>query len=91
MLQSGCVARLKVRNQIREIEQAFAVRPDNGPPSQPALTQYMGQKYTRVQVLRGPNQHSRLVTLKPIDARDQRLFLLSVTDCGGALRKAGQP
>jgi hypothetical protein len=68
---------------VREIEVPERPTVCIGPPSPPRLTQYMGQKYTYRSVTAG----ARVIEFRRIHPDDQELFLLSVTDCGGTLRK----
>lgn len=51
--------------------------------SPPRLSQYKGQRYTFVEHLANA---ARVVQFRSLDQRDQRLFMLSVTDCGGRLK-----
>jgi hypothetical protein len=75
----GRGARIRARNgHVREIE--IMTGPGNplGPPSSPSLTQYMGQRYTRMQSL---ETGARCLGFRWIHPDDRALFMLSVTDC----------
>jgi hypothetical protein len=87
LLHAGAKVRSKRKGEIREIEMACAPGAPIGPPSPPRLTAFMGQKYTRIEV----NEQSHCIAFRPIHPDDQPLFLLSITDCGGALRRVCTP
>ncbi len=84
MIATGRARRRCSSDTMRAIELTETPGRPLRAPSPPRLTQFMGQRYTYVERL---EVNHRLVALKHIDRRDQPLFLLSVTDCGGRLRR----
>ena len=84
-MRLGARVRDERRGQVTELDLPTSCAP-NAPPSPPRLSQYMGQKYTRVEEIRnGDDVVAHVIEFRRIEQRDQALFLSAITDCGGSL------
>ncbi len=87
LLKGGAKSRHPKGHQIREIEVPDLTGRIIGPATAPQIRNYMGQKYTRREVLTNAAGEvcGHMVDMRRIHHDDQDLFLLSITDCGGQL------
>jgi hypothetical protein len=69
--------------KVREIEATEIAPRAHKPCSPPTLTQFMGQKYTKVERTKNAAGEidGRVCQFKFIHPGDRALFMLSVTDC----------